>query len=297
MSGNTLDLIITPVVSDLIIGNVRTAALISDHYAVECGLRCNKPPVTKQKLHYRKLKSINQDLFTCELQQKLSTINDIDSYNSVSPALLDSHAPVISSTLVLRKHKPWHNATLRHEKRKLRRLERKRARITDSKLRVAVQQYSTLLRTTRNSYYNNVLRDADCKAVHNIAAELMGEHTAMPRPECSDDAELATKFSSYFKNKISDIHKSLPPPKDIVHFPSVHQMSDLAHITPAEVESSLKSSKIKTSALDPLPGTLVKNNIHVVSGPISRIINKSIANATVPSSLKHSVITPIYKKN
>ena len=40
----------------------------------------------------------------------------------------------------------------------------------------------------------------------------MGEHTAMPRPECSDDAELATKFSSYFKGKISDIHKSLPPP-------------------------------------------------------------------------------------
>ena len=51
---------------------------------------------------------------------------------------------------------------------------------------------------------------------------------------------------------------SLPPPIDIVHLPSVHQMADLAHITPAEVESSLKSSKIKTSALDPLPGTLVK---------------------------------------
>ena len=155
VSGNTLDLIITPVVSDLIIGNVRTAALISDHYAVECGLRCNKPPVIKQKLHYRKLKSINQDLFTCELQQKLSTINDIDSYNSVSSALLDSHAPVISSTLVLRKHKPWYNGTLRNEKRKLHRLERKRARITDSNLRVAVQQYSTLLPETHTTrmYY------------------------------------------------------------------------------------------------------------------------------------------------
>ena len=58
----------------------------------------------------------------------------------------------------------------------------------------------------------------------------------------------------------------------------------------------IKSYKIKTSALDPLPDTLVVNNIHVVSGPISKIINKSIANATVPSSLKHSVITPVYKK-
>ena len=201
--------------------------------------------------------------------------NDIDSYDSVSSALLDSHAPVISSTLVLRKHKPWYNATLRHKIRNLRRLERKRACITDSKLGVAVQQYSTLLLTTKNSYYKNVLRDADCKTVHNITAELMGEHTAMPRPDCSDDAELATKFSSYFKDKISDVHKSLPPPKDIVHPPSVHKMADLEHITPAQVEHSLKSSKIKTCALDPLPATLVKDNIHLISGPISRIIKDS----------------------
>ena len=48
--------------------------------------------------------------------------------------------------------------------------------------------------------------------------------------------------------------------------------------------------------MDPLPTTLVKDNIQMISGPISRIINKSIATATVPSHLKHSVITPIYKK-
>ena len=118
----------------------------------------------------------------------------------------------------------------------------------------------------------------------------MGEHTAMSRPECSDDAELATKFSSYFKDKISDIHKSLPPPRTL-YTSLLYTKWQTWHISLLQ-----KSSKIKTSALDPLPGTLVKNNIHVVSGPISRIINKSIANATVPSSLKHSVITPIYKK-
>ena len=73
-------------------------------------------------------------------------------------------------------------------------------------------------------------------------------------------------------------------------------MTDLTHITPAEVERSLKSSKIKTSSLDPLPGTLVKNSIHDVSGPFSRIINKSFESATVPSGPKHSVVTPICKK-
>ena len=191
-------------------------------------------------------------MFTRELQQKLSTINDINSYNSVSFALLDTHAPVISSTLALRKHKPWYNATLRHEKRKLHRLERKRACIADNKLRVEVQQYSTLLRTTRNLYYMNVLCDGDCTTVHNITAELIGVHTTMPRHDCSNDAELATKFSSYFKDKISDIHKSLPPPpppppppKDIVHPPSVHKMADLEHITTAQVERSLSLRRLK----------------------------------------------------
>ena len=66
--------------------------------------------------------------------------------------------------------------------------------------------------------------------------------------------------------------------------------------TLAEVERSLKTSQIKTCALDPLPASLMMDNLHVVSGPIRRIINKSIATATVPSNLKHSVITPIYKK-
>ena len=60
---------------------------------------------------------------------------------------------------------------------------------------------------------------------------------------------------------------------------------------------SINLSKIKTCALDPLPATLLKDNFHLVSGPISRIIDKSIVTATVPSHLKHSVIiTPIYKK-
>ena len=124
---------------------------------------------------------------------------------------------------------------------------------------------------------------------------------AMLRQECSDDAKLATKFSSYCKDKISDINKSLPPPppprtSGRRASPFCNQMADLVHITPAQVERSLKTFKIKTYALDPLPALLVKHNIHVVSRNISSVINKSITTAAVPSNQKHSVITPIYKK-
>ena len=40
--GNTLELIITPTSSDLQLSPADTAALISDHFAVECNLRCTK---------------------------------------------------------------------------------------------------------------------------------------------------------------------------------------------------------------------------------------------------------------
>ena len=65
-------------------------------------------------------------------------------------------------------------------------------------------------------------------------------------------------------------------------------MADLAHITPAEVERSLKSSKIKRSAFDPLPGTLVKNNILVVPGPISRIIKQIDCKCYCPINNQYS---------
>ena len=69
----------------------------------------------------------------------------------------------------------------------------------------------------------------------------------MPRPECSDDAELATKFSSYFKDKISDIHKthSKKYHKYITNIPQIyHKSTTKCDIVPQKCDIVLQKCDI-----------------------------------------------------
>ena len=119
MNGNILDLIITPVASELLLSAAQTTSLISDHYAVECNIRCTKPHAVKQDITYRKLKTVDNEAFSLELELKTSNINNIDDYNLATRSLVDKHAPIICRTIVVRNHKPWHNADIRSAKQKL----------------------------------------------------------------------------------------------------------------------------------------------------------------------------------
>ena len=53
--------------------------------------------------------------------------------------------------------------------------------------------------------------------------------------------------------------------------------------------------KIKTSPIDPLPGKLLAKCIETILPMLVFIVNKSLSEGSV-EGLKHSVITPIYKK-
>ena len=66
-SGNTLDLIITPAISQLLVHGVRTTSLISDHYAVECTLHCITPQYVTCKISYRKLISVDIEQYSSDL--------------------------------------------------------------------------------------------------------------------------------------------------------------------------------------------------------------------------------------
>ena len=54
--------------------------------------------------------------------------------------------------------------------------------------------------------------------------------------------------------------------------------------------------KPSTSPLDPIPTTLIKSNLSVISPLITQIINHSLNSGHVPPSLKTAVIKPLLKK-
>ena len=122
-SGNTFDLIITPAISKLLVQGVRTTSLISDHYAVECTLRCITSHNVTRKIVYLKLLSVDRAQYSSDLSKELIDIYGVQSYNEAALNMLNKHAPILSNNVVVRNHQPWYTKINRLQKRHLRKLE------------------------------------------------------------------------------------------------------------------------------------------------------------------------------
>ena len=188
-SGNTLDLIITPANSKRLVQGVRTTSLISDHYAVECSLRCITSHNVTRKISYRKLLSVDREQYSSDLSKELKNIDGVQSYNETTLNLLNKHAPILSNNVVVRNHKPWYTKNIRLEKRHLRKLERsvKQRRIHRDILIKGVRQFSNLLKTTKSAYYTKSLEHASQATVHKTVAALMGSRAVAQLPKSSCD--------------------------------------------------------------------------------------------------------------
>ena len=89
--------------------------VISDHCAVHCNLRVQKPHFTKKNVYYRKLRSLdiesfNEDILTSPLleDQAVELSAFMDQYDNILQSLLDLHAPLKRRTVTLRPSAPWY---------------------------------------------------------------------------------------------------------------------------------------------------------------------------------------------
>ena len=101
--GHTHDLIITRQ-SDQLLGNKpRISQYISDHAAVLCSIRYDKPPILERKVFLRKLQSVgvvslNRDMATSKLC--LTSPDDlqelVSAYNNILMAALEKHTSLMT---------------------------------------------------------------------------------------------------------------------------------------------------------------------------------------------------------
>ena len=153
--GNTLDLIITPLRSNILVSKPRITVQISDHFVVECYVNFKKPRSHTHTLTYRKYHSIDSEHFSSDLlsaTQYVDTMTDfnkryvdtITDFNTSVQSVLDAHAPFASRVVTERNHQPWQNRSITEAKRRIRRRERKHS----SQFRRARNVYSDLLYKT-----------------------------------------------------------------------------------------------------------------------------------------------------
>ena len=82
----------------------------------------------------------------------------------------------------------------------------------------------------------------------------------------------------------------LTPPKtrEVLH--------NLTHVTDAEVCRLVLSAPCKSSDLDPLPTSLMKDCIDILVTPIVSIVNLSLSEGCISSHFKSALVSPLMKK-
>ena len=73
-------------------------------------------------------------------------------------------------------------------------------------------------------------------------------------------------------------------------------LSEFDDVSEKDIEKIIRNFASKSCILGPIPTHLVKQCLDLLVPLITRIVNKSFATATVPTSFKIAAVTPILKK-
>ena len=130
VSGNTIDLIISRK-NDDIVKQTEISTLVSDHFLVTTTLVMSKTRSTPIIAEFRKLKSIDVNVFKQNIADKLNSgqtdtnlDNIISFFDSSVRAVLDSHAPYQKRKGKQKPLQPWYDEEIHFAKRHRRSLEK-----------------------------------------------------------------------------------------------------------------------------------------------------------------------------
>ena len=106
-------------------------------------------------------------------------------------------------------------------------------------------------------------------------------------------------FSDYFTEKIRTIRNNFPPPNPTACPDTSFTGNPLLTFEPVTEEFVLKiinSASAKSCELDPIPTTLLYENLDILLLTITNIINTSLTTGIVPRDLKIAIVKPLLKK-
>ena len=317
VDGHTLDLIITRQ-SDNIIDNIpKIDCFLSDHAAILCSLRSDKPSLSAKNVSYRLLKSIDMTAFDQDLaysklcQSPPDDINElVECYNSTLKSVLDKHAPLKTKVIVELPHVPWFNEEIKDAKRKRRKAERKwrssRQAVDLASFKYRRNVVTRLMNKARREFYSNFIdaHNGDQKKLFNITMKLLNQSKTRDLPSVPNSSLCANSIGRFFYRKIADIRAQFDNDIDSVAVEvsttaavssnDVWSLSNFEMLTEEDVSALVKNSSRKTCPLDPMPSTLV-SKCGCLLPIITKIINTSLKEALVFPLLKETAADFTFK--
>ena len=313
IGGGILDHVFTMALNDQLECKTRVDnlnVLGSDHFPVYCDFRLVLEKKFFKNIQYRKLKEIDLDSFSEDLNTTINGLTVTGSFKSSlaqlteqTYELLDQHAPLVSKRVSIVESAPWFDKeyrNLRTLRRKAEETWRKSKKDHDllayKDLSVAC---SDLARDKKKIHFKTVIDRAEGnpKTLYQIVNKELDRKQSSKLPDYSEDISvLASDFNSFFVDKIDkirdDMQKDGLPALDEIPHDSF--MYDFQPTTLKEIEEIIKESGIKCSPADLLPQLLFKDNIDSLLPTIVQLVNLSLSSGNV-DGVKLADIVPLLK--
>ena len=304
--GHLLVLVFSKQSDNILISTKLHHGLTSDHTAILCKLDVSVPVQKPETFSYRYLKKIDTGAFKQDLSHAVSQASSISDYINHLCSVL--YAPLCRCTFRTRKPTPWFSSIaeqfceLKWERRQAER------RWLKSKFTVHKQIYiysikqkvTNLVDKAKQSYYSAKIQSSiTCKQLFQNFNTILGKSRSSPLPSTFDSDDLPNVFSDYFTEKIRTIRNNFPPPNPTACPDTSFAGNPLLNFEAVTDEFVLKiinSASAKSCELDPIPTTLLYENLDILLPTITNIINTSLTSGIVPRDLKTAVVKPLLKK-
>ena len=164
--------------------------------------------------------------------------------------------------------------------------------------------YRKLLKNSKSNYYNDKF---NCykyyyKQLYKLTNKLLVRTKKIILPDLLD-IQLYSTFSDYFSDKIKLTYDNLNTLNK--QLPDIQLYYDYAILTPTFTVFSLPTTteiyniiitSNCSSPSEPLPLQTLKKLASTIAPIYKRFIDESLITGTIPSDLKHSIISPLTKK-
>ena len=211
----------------------------------------------------------------------------VDNFNNKLKSTLDSVAPLLTKTIMIKPTPPWRNEETKKLKRNCRSAER---RCRKSKLTVH-HEIKKLISDHKN---NHKFLFSTIELLTNI--NFKGSHKTTTDTLCRD-------FADHFKSKIDDIRSSLlsqqiyavtTPGSLLLPEETLESFALVDARTLGQVFSQVNPT---TCLLDPIPTPFFKTLYGFFEEQLLNIVNCSLQTGVFPTSFKTAVVKPLLKKS
>ncbi|KAM7351867.1 uncharacterized protein ACRADG_004579 [Cochliomyia hominivorax] len=293
------------------------ATTISDHYTLFCSLNQQVNANNKGSENNTSQQKLNNYLIDLKIKEIKwnDIINNINNTNDIYNKIHEQFADIYSSSYQTKKlHKkrsssPWINeelvkCCLIRDKLFKKFKNNKTNKNKENEYKLYRNQLNKKIITAKNNYYRQKFIDNrnDIRATWQIINEIIGKKYT------NIDDNINKNFKNNNLNNIlngfaTSFSENI---KQIIHDCSIQTLYNirftqqnslyLSQTNEDEVYNILKCLNVKKGAgVDQIRPRDLRNNANLLTPIITKLINSSLINATVPKLLKTSIIRPIYK--